>query len=78
MTPWSRSNLRLNDSTEVFHLRTEGPSWGRSILGLNESSGVVPSLERLTPVGSYDPRTEGPSWVRSILGLNDSPGVDPS
>ena len=49
--------------------------WSRSILILNDSSGVVLSQDSMTPLESFYPRTEGLPWSRSITGQNDSSGV---
>ena len=49
--------------------------WDGTIPRESFCPGVVPSQDRMTPLGSFRPRTEGLLWSRSILGLNDSPGV---
>ena len=60
---------------ESFYPRTECFLWSRSILGLNESLGVVLSQDRTTPLESLYPSIEGLPWSRSIPGQNDFPGV---
>ena len=60
---------------QSFYARIERLPWSRSILGQNDTPGVVLSQDRRTPLESFYPRIEGLPWSRSILGLNDSPGV---
>ena len=63
------------DPLDLFYPRTECLPWSRSILGLNDSLGVVLSQDRTTPLESLYPSIEGLPWSRSIPGQNDSPGV---
>ena len=41
----------------------------------NDSPGVIPFQERITPLELFHPRTELLPWSRSIPGQNDSPGI---
>ena len=60
---------------ESFYPRTECLPWSRSILGLNDSLGVVLSQDRTTPLESLYPSIEGIPWSCFNPGQNDSPEV---
>ena len=44
-----------------------------SVLGWNDSRGVIPSQDRRTPGESFHPRTEGLHWSHSVLGYKVTP-----
>ena len=62
----------------LFYPRTEWLPWSCSILGQNDSPGVLLSWNGMTPLEPFHPRTKWFPWSRSIPGQNDSPGVIPS
>ena len=55
-------------SLESFYPRTVWLSWSRSILGWNDSPGVVLSQDSMTPLESFYPRTEWLPCSRSMPG----------
>ena len=71
---------------ELVYPRTERLPWSLCIQAFKDSPGVVPSQDRMTPLGSFYARTEGLRRICftsteclprscSIVGRNDYPGV---
>ena len=51
---------------ESFHPRIEGLPWSRSIPGLKDSSGVFPSLSRMTTIVGVIPFQDGRTPMESF------------
>ena len=64
---------------ESFYPRTEWLPWSRYIPGENDSSRVVPSQDRMTPLETFHQgQKDSISWIYYISVRIDSPGVVPS
>ena len=60
---------------ESFCPWMERLQWNHSVLGWNESRGVILSCDGTTPGESFGPRIEQLQGILSVLGYNDSRGV---
>ena len=69
---WDRTTTE-----ESFSTRIERLQGSRTVLGLNDSRGVLLSRDETTPGESFCPGMERLHWSHYILRLNDSRGVIP-
>ena len=60
---------------ESFCPGMERLQWSHSILGWNDSRGIILSWDRTTPRESFCPGIERLQWSHFVLGWNDSRGV---